>query len=239
MRTQRARPRDVVIMVIDGIEIELEKKNIKNMYIRVREDGSVKVTAPKRIKDEEVRKFVSSRKNWIVEHREQVLRQQQENPGKNNFTSLELWGETLPIEVVNTNGKAKIELQEGVVMMFVAGSADDDVKMKLINEWYRGILKKEVARCIPRLENLVGVKVDEWHIKNMKTKWGTCNVWDKRIWLNLQLVKKPPECLDYVIIHELTHLLERSHNAVFKGYMDQFCPDWRQLRKTLNGFGVV
>lgn len=226
-------------MVIDGIEIELEKKNIKNMYIRVCEDGRVKATVPKRTRDEEVRKFVSSRKNWILQHREQVLAQQRENPAGNNFTHLELWGKSLPIEVVNTNGRAKIELQEDAVVMFVAGSATADVKMKLINEWYRGILKKEVARRMPQLENLVGVKANEWHIKNMKTKWGTCNVRDKRIWLNLQLAKKPPECLDYVIIHELTHLLERSHNSVFKGYMDEFCPEWRQLRKTLNGFSAV
>lgn len=226
-------------MIIDEIEITLEKKNIKNMYIRINDEGCVKVTAPKQIKDEEIRKFVSSRKNWILRHQQQILERQKENPFKNNFKELELWGKIYPIEIVGTSGRPRVEMQDECVIMYLSDDMGEAHKEKLINEWYRNLLKKELSIRIPILEKLVGVKVNEWHVKNMKTKWGTCNVRDKRIWLNLQLAKKNFECLDYVIIHELTHLLERSHNAVFKSYMDKFCPNWRQIRKDLNGFGVI
>ena len=221
-------------LTIDEIDLLLERKNIKNMYIRICDDGTIKVSVPKQIRDEDIKKFVSSRKKWILEHQATVLAKQKENPFKNNFTHLELWGQVYPIEIINTTARAKVELQDDKVFMYLNAETKTAVKEKLINEWYRNILKKEISIRIPEWEKVVGVKVDEWHIKNMRTKWGTCNVKAKRIWLNLQLAKKPLECLDYVIIHELTHLLERSHNAVFKGYMDEFCPDWRQIRKSLN-----
>lgn len=222
------------ILNIEEIDVTVEKKNIKNMYIRISDDGAVKVSVPKQIRDEDIKKFVSSRKKWILEHRAAVLAKQKKNPFKNNFTQLELWGRVYPIEIINTNARAKIELADDKVLMYLNTDTQTAVKEKLINEWYRNILKKEISLRISEYEKTVGVKVNEWHIKNMRTKWGTCNVKAKRIWLNLQLAKKPSECLDYVIIHELTHLLEHSHNSVFKAYMDEFCPNWREIRRFLN-----
>ncbi|MGI5825509.1 MAG: M48 family metallopeptidase [Bacillota bacterium] len=221
-------------MMIDETEIIVEKKNIKNMYIRVKSDGTVKVTAPKKVKDDAVRNFVYSRKDWIDSHRQAVLKRQAAEPDKNNFTRLDLWGKTYPIEIVITNGRPRVEKHENKILLFLDDSADNALKEKTINEWYRGLLKKEVNGIFAECEKIVGIKANEWHIRNMKTKWGTCNIKDKRIWLNLQLAKKPPECLRYVIIHELTHLRERGHNSVFKRYMDEYCADWRQIKKILN-----
>ena len=221
-------------MIIDETEIIVEKKNIKNMYLRILADGSVKVTAPKKIKDDAIRNFVHAKTDWIKQHREIILQRQEKDPAQNNFTSLELWGRMYPLEIVATNGRPHIEMREDTVYLFLSEVGNEDLKIKTVNEWYRNLLKKEINSIFSDCEKIVGVKADEWHIKNMKTKWGTCNIKDRRIWLNLQLAKKDPVCLRYVIIHELTHLLERKHNAVFKSYMDKFCPDWRQIKKTLN-----
>ncbi len=221
-------------MIIDETEIIVEKKNIKNMYLRILPDGSVKVTAPKKIKDDAIRNFVHAKTDWIKQHREIILQRQEKDPAQNNFTGLELWGRMYPLEVVATNGRPHIEMREDTVYLFLAEVGNEDLKIKTVNEWYRNLLKKEINSIFSDCEKIVGVKADEWHIKNMKTKWGTCNIKDRRIWLNLQLAKKDPVCLRYVVIHEWTDLLERKPNAVFKGYMGKFCPGWRPIKKMLN-----
>jgi predicted metal-dependent hydrolase len=103
-----------------------------------------------------------------------------------------------------------------------------------VNEWYRSLLKAEIARRLPRWENITGLHCESWQTKYMTTRWGTCNTKKKKIWLNLQLAKKTPVCLEYVILHELLHLAERSHNARFVGLMDQYMPYWRDVKKELN-----
>lgn len=221
-------------MVIDDTEIVVERKNIKHMYIRIKSDGTIKVTAPQKIKDDIIRNFVSSKSDWIIKNEEAVSKRQASDPRKNNYSHLDLWGETYPIEIVITNGKPHIEKTDSLILFYLNDLDDDITKEKLLNNWYRNLLKKEVTAVFADSEKLVGVKANEWHIKNMKTKWGSCNIKDKRIWLNLQLATKPLICLDYVIIHELTHLKERGHNSVFKSYMDQYCPNWRQIKKLLN-----
>lgn len=102
-------------------------------------------------------------------------------------------------------------------------------------EEYRQKLLTVLPDIIKRCEERTGLHAEEWKLRDMKTRWGSCNVVKKRIWLNLQLAAYPEECLEYVVLHELTHLLERGHNQRFWGYMDKFCPDWREVRQTLNG----
>ncbi|WP_270804319.1 M48 family metallopeptidase, partial [Aeromonas sp. QDB02] len=104
----------------------------------------------------------------------------------------------------------------------------------VLNSYYRDALKARIAELLPVWEDKIGVKAADWGIKKMKTKWGSCNTQAKRIWLNLELAKKPPECLEYILVHELVHLLERNHNERFKGYMDKLLPDWRERRDLLN-----
>lgn len=104
----------------------------------------------------------------------------------------------------------------------------------MLNEWYREQIKRTVPGVLQKCENITGVQAEEWYIKNMRTKWGTCNIEKRRIWLNLQLAKKTPECLEYVIIHEMVHFLERNHNERFCEYMNRFCPNWREIKENLN-----
>ena len=105
---------------------------------------------------------------------------------------------------------------------------------RVLNDWYRKQLKSKLPEVIQKCEQVVGVHASEWKVKNMRTKWGTCNIDRKRIWINLQLAKKTPECLAYVVTHELVHLLERNHNEQFQKYMDAFFPEWRVVKEILN-----
>jgi predicted metal-dependent hydrolase len=104
----------------------------------------------------------------------------------------------------------------------------------VLNEWYRDELKKRIPALIAKWEPIIGREVAGWGVKRMKTKWGSCNIPQRRLWLNLELAKKPPECLEYILVHEMVHLLERHHNDAFRAYMDKFLPHWRLHRDALN-----
>lgn len=128
---------------------------------------------------------------------------------------------------VNIRNKTTIDL-------IVRPNSDPETRERILNAWYRRELKAIVPAIITKWEGIIGVQIAEWGIKQMKTKWGTCNIGARRIWLNLELVKKPIHCIEYVIVHELVHLLERHHNDRFMGFMDKFLPNWRFLRDELN-----
>src|SRR5258708_6020499 len=107
-------------------------------------------------------------------------------------------------------------------------------RVRILTSWYRRQLKAEIAPLITKWEPLIGVQVAEWGVKKMKTKWGTCTIEARRIWLNLELIKKPVHCLEYVVVHEMVHLLERHHNERFVTYMNGFLPQWQYYREELN-----
>jgi predicted metal-dependent hydrolase len=212
----------------------VERKPIKNMYMRVvPPDGKVKIAAPVLFPDERIWEFAVSKIPWIKRRRKILA--DKPRPAVLQYTS----GETLPVLgkayplVVQHGGSNKAFFNNDSIVLQVRNNTPRERKAKIIEEWYRDILKKIVPGIMERWEKAIGVKIAEWKIQNMRTKWGTCNIRERRIVLNLQLAKKAPEYLEYVIIHELLHLLEKSHNSKFKNNMDTFCPNWRQLRKTL------
>ncbi|MBP1737407.1 MAG: putative metal-dependent hydrolase [Oscillospiraceae bacterium] len=221
-------------IIVGGIEISVEKKGIKHMYLRVKPpDGSVKLTAPRLVRDELLRAFVEAKLPWIKKQQAAFLqRPRLESGGGVEF--LELWGRSYPMETIHGGGKNGVLLSEQSAALRVREGSTPQQCAAALNSWYRLELKAAIPPILERCQQRVGVAADEWHIKDMRTRWGTCNVAKRRVWLNLQLVKKPPECLEYVIMHELVHLLEPSHNHIFKGYMDRFLPDWRMIRKRLN-----
>ncbi|MDD1607796.1 MAG: M48 family metallopeptidase, partial [Methylococcaceae bacterium] len=122
------------------------------------------------------------------------------------------------------------------IELFVRPNTSSVQRQSLLNEWYRKQLKAQIPPLIAKWEQTIGVTVSDWGVKQMKTKWGTCNISAKRIWLNLELAKKPTRCLEYIVVHEMVHLLERHHNDTFTAYMDQFMPQWRCYRDELNQF---
>lgn len=217
-------------ITVDGIEITVVKKRIKNMYLRVyAPNGRVQVTAPKAVSDETIRAFILSKLAWIEKQRQFAV-----EPEQNYLTgeSVWLWGKRYTLKLCQSDGPEGVYLSGGEVIMNTHG--DRTKREKLLNEWYRSQLKDAIPAVLERCERVAGVKAAECRIKNMRTRWGSCNTGHKRVWLSLQLALKPPACLAYVITHELVHLKEKSHNAHFKRLMDEYYPDWRQVNKFLN-----
>lgn len=227
-------------MIIGNIRLEVERKPIKNMYLRIHEpDGRIHISAPLRMKEEEIVRFVNSRLEWIEKQQEKIIRKNSKNEllyvtGE----EIRIWGRKLPLVLIETGTTGRVYEDDNKVILQVKEGSTLEYRRKLINLWYKKALEGEIPRLIDKWENIIGVKASSWTIRDMKTRWGSCNIRTHKICLNLQLAKKPVRCLEYVVVHELVHLLEKSHNQVFKGYMDHFLPHWRMIKKELNGVDI-
>jgi len=228
-------------LIIDGILIEINKKKMKNMYLRVLPpEGSVHVSAPLRMSDEAIKKFVLSKMDWIILQQGKI--QKQHTPANLNYVSGEevyLWGNRYILEIVYTSHRGKVLMEGNHLLLQIREVSTIEQRASILNAWYREALKEKIPVLIEKWEKIIGVKAEDWSIRDMKTRWGTCNVRSKHICLNLALVKKPQHLLEYVVVHELVHLLEGSHNSIFKGFMDRFLPDWRNRKAELNGKRIL
>ena len=224
-------------MEVSSIRVEVVRKSIKNLHLSVHPpDGRVRVSAPQHVDDEAVRLAVVSKLPWIRRHQktfaDQPRQSQREMIGGESHYFL---GRRYRLNVMERNGPNRITLDgPSELTMQVRPNTDRDKREQLLNDWYRRRMKELVPDLIAKWQPIVGVQVADWGIKKMKTRWGSCNARDHRVWLNLELAKKPPHCLEYVLVHELVHLLESRHNDRFKTLMDQFMPKWRLHRDELN-----
>lgn len=223
-------------ILINNIPIEIEKKRIKNMYLRIlAPDGRIKVTAPMKVKDEEVFRFINSKLDWIEKHREQLQRQTHHKILQyETGDQLYLWGRKYRLVIIETKQRGRVKVLENEVILYSKEGSTSEQRKRIMDAWYKSALEQELPFLIARWEGKLGVKASSWKIRDMKTRWGTCNIRTKGICFNLQLAKKPMICLEYVVVHELVHLLERSHNHVFKAYMSHYLPEWRNIKKELN-----
>jgi hypothetical protein len=225
-------------IIINDIEIELTKKNIKNVYLSVHPpDGRVKISAPYRMNMDSIRLFVISKISWIK--RQQSKFKNQERQPEREYVSGEshyFLGQRYLLNVIYTNKRKQgVEIRnKRYIDLYVRENTPKYLRERVMIEWYRKKLKELIPPLIAKWEPIIGVKVKEFGVKRMKTRWGTCNPKAKRIWLNLELAKKSPTCLEYVVVHEMVHLLERHHNERFKAYMDKFIPNWRAVKAELN-----
>lgn len=226
----------MIKLTVSGIDISAEKKHIKNMYIRViPPDGKVRITAPMTATEDAIRMFAVSRIAWIKKQRQKFADQPRQTERRYvTGESYYLWGKRYRLDVVYSNVRNDVSISGQKIILQVRKDSTSQQRANVMDEWYREILKEAIPPVLERCEKIVGVSAKEWQVKNMRTKWGTCNIEAKRIWLNLQLAKKTPECLEYVITHELVHLLEKSHNEIFKAYMNDFFPNWRTIKAQLN-----
>lgn len=228
---------------IDGIEIEVIRKKIKNMHLYVLPpDGRVRITAPLRVKESVIRNFAVSKLNWIKKHRAKY-REYKAGPLK-RFVSGEIHyyqGREYFLNVIYTNNRQRVELceEKGEINLYVRENSNAEQRKKILTEWYRNKLKERLPDLIARWEKVMGVNVRSFGVKLMKTRWGTCNPATGRIWINLELAKMAPEYLEYIVVHEMTHLIERYHNKRFYAFMDMFLPGWRKLRKELKALLVI
>ena len=217
--------------------MQVVRKDIKNLHLGVYPpDGKVRVAVPKHITDENVRLAVVSKLAWIKKQQAKFAAQPRQSrremvTGESHY----LFGRRYLLEVVERNGRHEIVEKSNTTLILNVQPGTSEVNRRLvINEWYRNQLKEKIPGLLEKWEPVVGKEVKEWGVRRMKTKWGSCNRPAKRIWLNLELAKKPQECLEYVLVHELVHLLERNHNDRFKALMDKFMPKWRLRRALLN-----
>lgn len=225
--------------VLDGINITVTRKRIKNMYIKVTPpNGDVLVSIPYRASETEVSNFISSHELWIKKHVSNIRERERLKPQPNQYKngeSVELLGALFPLSIIEIDKKPSAVFESGIVILYVRHNSTYDERALLMRKLYCDILEQILPELILKDEAIVGKHANEWRFRDMKTRWGVCNVQHCRITLNTRLAARPKECIDYVIIHELTHLIEKSHSAVFKAYLDKFCPNWRIIRKRLNG----
>ena len=221
---------------IGSLSLQLNRKPIKNLHISVLPpDGRIRVSAPEQMTDTAIRMAVVSRIPWIKKQQRDFAAQSRQSDremvsGECHY----FWGKRHRLNVVERPGRHEVKVSGGKIHLFVNPGTSVENKMLVLSEFYRTELKAQIEKLITDWQSRIGVDVAEWSVKKMKTKWGSCNTGAKRIWLNLELAKKPPECLEYILVHELVHLLERKHNERFRAYMDKFMPSWRERRDILN-----
>ena len=217
--------------------MEVVRKDIKNLHVGVYPpNGRVRVAAPLRLDDDAVRVAVISRLGWI--RRQQAEFEEQDRQSQREFVTGEshyFEGRRYRLDVIEFAGRPMVRLPNNTTMSLrVRPSSDRDAREAVLHQWYRGQLRGRLPALLAKWEPKVGVRVHEVRIKKMKTRWGSCNKDARRIWLNLELVKKQASCLEYIVVHEMVHIIERSHNDRFWDLMDSHMPQWRLHKDELN-----
>lgn len=218
------------------IPVTVVRKDLKHLHILVQPpDARVLVKAPLHVDEVTLRNAVHTRLNWIEQQRRDILARQWPTPPQYvEGDACSFRGEELTLQVVERPGRPSVSLVDGTIVLRVPPGSDAARRERVLSAWYRREMEAAVPPLLARWEPRLGVRVAEWRIKRMRTRWGTCNHRARRIWLNLELIKHSPRHLEYVLVHELVHLHEPGHNARFQALMDSAMPDWRERRQQLN-----
>lgn len=224
-------------ITVSGLTVEVVRKPIKNLHLGVYPpQGRVRVAAPLAVDDEAVRLAVVGKLGWIKRQRAKFQAQPRQSQrrmvsGESHY----FLGRRYRLRVHETTGALRVALRGKTTMdMFVRTDTTVERREQVLQDFYRAELKRLVPELLEKWQPKLGVEAHAWGIKRMKTKWGTCSIEAKRIWLNLELAKKPVQCLEYILLHELAHLYERHHNERFISLLDQHLPQWKLLREQLN-----
>ncbi len=228
-------------IIINEIKIDVIRKDIKNIHLAVYPPtGRVRIAAPLKTNEDTVRLYAISKLGWIKRNQRRFYGQERIPPREyKQRESHYFQGKRYLLNIIEIEAPPKVVIKNKTYIdLYVRPGAHVEKRHEIMNEWYREQLKKQCPVLIEKWEKLLDVKVSDWQIKKMKTKWGSCSIERKRIWLNLELAKKPEQCLEYIIAHEMVHLLERYHNERFLYYMDKYLPNWRKLKTELNKLPV-
>jgi predicted metal-dependent hydrolase len=231
MNTERSQ------VTIQGLRVEIVRKEIKNLHLGVYPpDGRVRVAAPVRVSDDAVRRAVIGKLGWIKRQRAGFEDQPRQSEREMvNGESHYFMGRRYRLRVIPQNGPAKVLVRNKATIELHARPEMNPRQRELVlSLWYRRQLRELIPPLMEKWQATLGVQVNECRIKKMKTKWGACNAGARRIWLNLELAKKPAQCLEYIVVHELVHFIERHHNERFLSTMDKHLPQWRLHRRELN-----
>src|ERR1017187_5560674 len=221
---------------LGDIAVDVVLKDIKNVHLGVYPPtGRVRISAPKRMSLDTIRVFAISKLGWIKLQQKKLRGQERETHREYlNRESHYVWGSRYLLKVVEEDAAPKVELKHSKMILRVARGTDHNAREAIVSRWYREQIRGAVPDLIAKWEPVIGVKVKHVFVQKMKTKWGSCNPATGSIRLNTDLAKKHRECLEYILVHEMVHLLERHHNDRFKDYMDKFLPTWRHRRDELN-----
>jgi predicted metal-dependent hydrolase len=223
-------------LTVAGISVDVVYKDIKNLHIGVYPPvGRVRVAAPLRLDDEQVRLALVQRLPWIKRQRERL--QTAERQSRREMVTGEshyVWGSRYRLKVMARAGRSHAELDGDRLMLYVPERTSPSRRRELLDGWYRAQLREAIPSMVAKWEPVMDVRVSRWTIRRMRTKWGSCNPETGHVWFNVELAKKHPESLEYIVVHEMTHLLERGHGKRFTNLMDGFMPDWRRRRDELN-----
>lgn len=218
----------------------LKKTGLKNLYLRVRDNGEVEISSPIRVSQDFLIKFIQEKKALINKMQERVKAKNQKQKFENGEI-IYLCGQPyyLSIKIDNAIKKPELikydnQLFNNQILMIIPEEINTEARQNLLNKWYKKELTIKLNELSQKFQELTALTAKEWRIRDMKTRWGSCNIKKARIWINLQLSKKPLICLEYVIIHELCHLLEKYHNQRFYKLVENFYPNWREAEKLLN-----
>lgn len=225
---------------LGGIVLEVIKKDIKNVHLSVYPPtGKVRISAPLRMNTDTIRVYAISRLQWIKQQQKKLRAQERETPREYlDRESHYVWGKRYLLKVLEQDAAPAVELKHFKMLLKVRPGSGGEKRQVVLEEWYRQQLKMTVLPLIEKWQPLIGVKVERFFVQRMKTKWGSCNHDTGSIRLNTELAKKPRECLEYIVVHEMTHLVEPTHNGRFIALIDQFMPRWKYYRDALNRLPV-
>lgn len=220
--------------------VDVVQKNIKNVHLSVYPPtGRVRISAPSYMNMESIRLFAISKLDWIRKQQDKLQAQEREAP--RDFIEREshyVWGQRYLLKVIEADHASSVELKANQMVLYVGQHTDREKRQLVIEAWYRDLLKSEIPKLITKWEPLMGVSVDRFYVQRMKTRWGSCNPERRSIRLNTDLARKPRECLEYIVVHEMAHIIEPTHNARFVALMDQFMPGWAHRKGQLNQLPV-
>lgn len=222
---------------VNDLTVDVVRKDIKNLHLGVYPpNGRVRVAVPLRVNDEAVRLAVIARLGWIKRQQTKFIKQEREPQHEYvNGESHYFLGNRYLLNVVENSPSGNVVIRNKKRLdLFVRAGSGRAQRERIMHNWYRAYLRQVVPLLVEKWEHILGIQVADWGVKQMKTKWGACNIQKKRIWINLELAKKTEVCLEYIIVHEMIHLMERHHNERFLALMNKFMPRWETYRTELN-----
>jgi predicted metal-dependent hydrolase len=220
---------------LGDILVKIEYKRIKNLRMTVYPpDGKVYISAPINTPKDVIQNFASSKSRWIEKHRIKYRNLPQTANSFRNREIYYVWGTAFELELIKRKGHPKIMLSNGRMLMSIPPRSTKAKKEALLNKWYRNLLRETAPVIIKKWEAAIGVTVKGLYLRKMKSHWGSCNYKNQTIRLNTELAKKSPECLEYVTVHEMIHMLEPHHDPAFYRLMNAYLPSWKTIRKKMN-----
>lgn len=233
---------DTEVANIGGIDVEVNRRSIKNIHLSVLPpNGRVRLSVPSKTSEQTIRLAIVNKLAWIKKQQSDFAKQPRQSIREMaNGECHYLWGQKYRLAIKEAKGKFSVQVKgSNKLELAVSCSTTIDNKLKLLNRFYREQMQVSIAKMLPKWQKKLSVSHDSLGIKKMKTKWGSCNIQAKRIWLNLELAKKPIECMEFILVHELVHLHERHHNERFRSLMNKHMPNWKERRDLLNSLPLA